>query len=91
MDFVFDATATSRVIKCLTVVDDCTKEAVDIVADRKLNGQAVAEALGRACNFRGYPSVIRTDQSPEFTGKTLNDWAHDHGVKLLLIEPGRPT
>jgi putative transposase len=33
MDFVFDALANGKRIKCLTVVDDCTKEAVDVGAD----------------------------------------------------------
>jgi hypothetical protein len=31
MDFVFDRTAEGRVIKCLTIVDDATHEAVAIV------------------------------------------------------------
>lgn len=91
MDFVFDATAMGHVLKCLTVVDDCTKESIDIAVHRRLNGRAVVEVLDRACQFRGYPSVIRTDQGPEFTGKALAGWAHDHGVKLLLIQPGKPT
>lgn len=33
MDFVMDALATGRRIKVLTVVDDCTKESVDLVVD----------------------------------------------------------
>lgn len=91
MDFVFDATASGQVIKCLTVVDDCTKECVDIAVASKLNGHAVVEALDRACRFRGYPTVIRTDQGPEFTGRVLDQWAHDHGVALQLTQPGKPT
>ena len=85
MDFVFDATASGHVLKCLTVVDDCTKESVDIAVGRKLNGQAVVETLDQACQFRGYPSIIRTDQGPEFTGKILTGWAADHGVRLQLM------
>ena len=30
MDFVFDRTADGRVLKCLTIVDDATHEAVAI-------------------------------------------------------------
>ncbi len=41
--------------------------------------------------FRGYPETIRTDQGPEFTGKTLNQWAYQHGVILKLIKAGKPT
>ncbi len=38
MDFVFDRTAEGRVIKCLTVVDDATHEAVAIVPERAIGG-----------------------------------------------------
>lgn len=62
MDFVFDALANGRPIKCLTVVDDCTKEAVEIAVARRINGQGVADILETVCHFRGYPAMIRTDQ-----------------------------
>lgn len=42
MDFVFDRTAEGRVIKCLTVVDDATHEAVAIVPERAIGGRADA-------------------------------------------------
>jgi putative transposase len=44
MDSVFDALANGRPIKCLTVVDDCTKEAVELAVARRINGQGVAAA-----------------------------------------------
>ena len=91
MDFVFDALAKGKPIKCLNVVDDCTKEAVVIEAARRINGQGVADLLEAACRFRGYPATIRTDQGPEFTGRSLDQWAQANGVKLLLIQPGKPT
>nr|WP_244664598.1 IS3 family transposase [Xanthomonas phaseoli] len=91
MDFVFDALANGRPIKCLTVVDDCTKEAVEIAVARRINGQGVADILESVCRFRGYPAMIRTDQGPEFTGRALDQWAVANGVKLLLIQPGKPT
>jgi putative transposase len=91
MDFVFDALANGRPLKCLTVVDDCTKEAVEIAVGRRINGQGVADHLERVCRFRGYPAVIRTDQGPEFTGRALDQWAQANGVRLMLIQPGKPT
>lgn len=91
MDFVFDALANGRPIKCLTVVDDCTKEAVEIAAAKRINGQGVADILDAVCRFRGYPAAIRTDQGPEFTGRSLDQWAHANDVKLILIQPGKPT
>lgn len=91
MDFVFDALADRRPIKCLTVVDDCTKEAVEILVAKRINGQGVADALDAVCRFRGYPTTIRTDQGPEFTGRALDQWAHANGVTLTLTQPGKPT
>ena len=91
MDFVFDGLCNGRPIKCLTVVDDCTKESIEIAVARRINGQGVADALDAVCRFRGYPVAIRTDQGPEFTGRALDQWAHANGVKLLLIQPGKPT
>ena len=37
IDFVFDRTAEGRVIKCLTVVDDATHEAVVIEVERAIS------------------------------------------------------
>ena len=91
MDFVFDALANGRPLKCLTVVDDCTKEAVEIAVARRINGQGVADLLEGVCRFRGYPSMIRIDQGPEFTGRSLDQWAHANNVTLVLIQAGKPT
>lgn len=38
-----------------------------------------------------YPTIIRTDQGPEFTYRALEQWAFEHGVELRLIQPGKPT
>jgi putative transposase len=91
MDFVSDALSNGRRIKVLTIVDDFTKEAIDLVADHGISGQYVVRVLQRAAQFRGLPAAIRTDQGPEFTGKALDQWAYQNGVQLKLIEPGKPT
>jgi transposase InsO family protein len=72
----------------LAIVDDCTKELVDLVADSSISGHYVCRVLDRAARFRGYPQAIRTDQGPEFTGKALDQWAYEHGVELKLIQAG---
>ncbi|MGV8222417.1 DDE-type integrase/transposase/recombinase, partial [Pseudomonas aeruginosa] len=69
MDFVFDALSTGRMIKCLTVVDDFPREAVGILVDHGISGFRVTRALDEMARFRGYPTAIRSDQGPEFTGK----------------------
>jgi len=91
MDFVSDALANGRRIKVLTIVDDFSKEAIDLAVDFGISGHYVTRVLDQAARFRGYPKAIRTDQGPEFTGKALDQWACQHGVQLKLIQAGKPT
>lgn len=91
MDFVFDRTAEGRVIKNLTVVDDATHEAVAIVPERAIGGGALTRILDRLAVQRGLPQAIRTDNGKEFCGRAMLTWAHARGVKLFLIEPGKPN
>ena len=37
------------------------------------------------------PQTIRTDNGKEFFGKAMMTWAHARGVRLFLIEPGKPN
>lgn len=91
MDFVFDRTAEGRVIKCLTIVDDATHESVAIEVERAICGRGVVRVLERLALGRGLPKVIRTDNGKEFCGKAMVTWAHERGVQLRLIEPGKPN
>lgn len=91
MGFVFDRTAEGRVIKNLTVVDDATHEAVAIVPERAIGGHVSTRILDRVALLRGLPKAIRTDNGKEFCGRAMLTWAHLRGVKLFLIEPGKPN
>ena len=91
MDFVFDRLADGRSLKCLTVVDDATQEAVAIVPDRAISGAYVTRILDTVKRDRGLPKVIRTDNGKEFCGRAMAIWAHENGVALRFIEPGKPN
>lgn len=91
MDFVMDALCHGRRLKILTVVDDYTKESLDLVVSHSISGNHVASALDAIAQFRGYPKAIRTDQGPEFTSKALDQWGYENDVELRLIQPGKPT
>lgn len=90
MDFVSDSLANGRRIKCLTVADDFSRESVDIAVDFGISGQYVTRLLDQAAVFRGYPAAVRTDNGPEFTSRAFISWAQSHGIRHILIEPGRP-
>ncbi|NRT58366.1 putative transposase [Leptothrix sp. C29] len=90
MDFVSDSLANGRRLKCLTVADDFSHEAVEIAVDYGISGQYVTRLLDQAALWRGYPSAVRTDNGPEFTSRAFMAWAQSHGIRHILIEPGRP-
>jgi putative transposase len=89
MDFVSDSLANGRRLKCLTVADDFSHEAVDIAVDYGISGQYVTRLLDQAALFRGYPAAVRTDNGPEFTSRAFIAWAQSHGMRHILIEPGQ--
>ena len=90
MDFVSDSLSSGRRIKCLTVVDDFSKESVDITVDYGISGQYVTRVLDQVARFRGYPAAVRTDNGPEFTSRAFLAWTHKNGIRHILIEPGKP-
>lgn len=90
MDFVSDSLSSGRRIKCLTVVDDFSKESVDITVDYGISGQYVTRVLDQVARFRGYPAAVRTDNGPEFTSRAFLAWTYKNGIRHILIEPGKP-
>ena len=91
MDCVFDRRADGRVIKCLTIIDDATHEAVAVVPERAISGHTLTRVLGRRADTRGRPHVVRTDKGKEFCGRARLTWAQTCHVMLRLIEPGQPN
>ena len=59
MDFVMDALANGRRIKCLTCVDDFTKECLTITIAFGISGVQVTRILDSIALFRGYPDTIK--------------------------------
>jgi putative transposase len=91
MDFIFDRVASGRLIKCLAIVDDATHESVALVPAHAINSLHVTRILSHLARSRGLPRIIRSDNGREFTGKAMLRWAHEHGVQLRQIEPGKPN
>lgn len=48
----------------------------------------VTRILDSITLLRGYPAIIRIYQDPEFTCRTLDQWAFEHNVELRLIQSG---
>jgi putative transposase len=91
MDFVADGLADGRKVRCLNVVDDCTRECLVIEVDTSLTGRRVAAVLDRLADLRGLPEFITVGHGPEFEGQVLDAWAYENHVQLAFIRPGKPV
>jgi len=89
-DFMIDRTADGRAFKILNIIDEYTRECLDILVDRKIRNQDVIDRLFHLFIFRGIPEHIRSDNGPEFTAKAVRRWLNHLGVKTLFIERGSP-
>jgi putative transposase len=91
IDFVSDALATGRRFRCLTIVDDGTRQSPAIIVDSSISGVRVARELDDLAKKRGLPRTLVADNGPEFTSKAMGFWAQSRGVKLHFIDPGKPV
>lgn len=89
-DFVEDRTESGRKLRVLTVIDECTRECVEVEAEHRMNAKFVARTLMRLFGERGAPMFIRSDNGPEFVAKFLMRVFAIHGVTARHIEPGSP-
>jgi putative transposase len=90
LDFVSDQLTDCRRFRVLTVVDDCTRECLALVADTSLSGQRVARELDRIIAERGRPKMIVSDNGSEFTSNAILRWADETRVDWHYIAPGKP-
>jgi len=90
LDFVSDQLTDGRRFRVLTVVDDCTRECLALVADTSLSGQRVARELGHLVMQRGCPRMIVSDNGSELTSNAILSWAGEANVEWHYIAPGKP-
>lgn len=92
MDFVSDHLASGRRFRILTVVDRFSRRCPGTLLDTSIPGARVARFLDElAARSGGYPHVITVDNGPEFISNALDQWACEHGVKLVFSRPGKPV
>lgn len=91
MDFVADTLSSGRTFRCLTIVDEFTRECVGIHPGHAIPAVRVIEVLERLRTRRGLPEVIVTDNGSEFTSRAFDAWAYARGIKLDFIQPGKPV
>jgi putative transposase len=89
-DFVIDQTEDGRRLKMMPVVDEYTRECLNLEVERSITAEGVVATLARLFRNRGEPSFIRSDNGPEFIAGAVKRWLEISGVKTLYIELGCP-
>jgi putative transposase len=89
-DFVYDACANGQQLKCLTVIDEHTRECLAIDVAGSIRSGRVIEVLSRLISEHGAPTHLRSDNGPEFVSKALLTWMSKAKIETALIEPGKP-
>lgn len=89
-DFVFDACANGQKLKCLTIVDEWTRESLAIEVAGSIRSSRVIEVLTKIISVRGAPRFIRSDNGPEFVSLAILRWLANHNIEATHIAPGKP-
>jgi putative transposase len=90
IDFVFDACADGRQIKCLTILDEYTHECLAIDVAGSIRSGRVVDVLSRLVSAHGAPRHLRCDNGPEFVSKALLRWMASEGIQTAFIDPASP-
>jgi len=89
-DFVFDACANGQKLKCLTIVDEWTRECLALEVSGSIRSNHVIDVLARLISTHGAPRYLRSDNGPEFVSTAIIRWLHDEGIDTAAIDPGKP-
>ena len=89
-DFVFDTCANRQTLKCLTIVDEWTRECLAIDVAGGIRSGRVIEVLAQLVSVHGAPRHLRSDNGPEFVATAILRWLGDAGIDTALIDPGKP-
>jgi putative transposase len=89
-DIVYDAVASGRTLKVLTVVDEFTRLALAVHGAYSITARSVKAVLADLFGRHGAPAVMRSDNGSEFIASELVDWLEETGTGTFHIAPGKP-
>jgi putative transposase len=90
LDFQHDQTADGRVLRLLNVVDEFTREALEMLVERNIDADTTVSVLEGLVAERGAPECLRMDNGPELTAHALKDWCRFSKAGTAYIDPGSP-
>jgi putative transposase len=89
-DLIHDACTDGTRFKCLTVVDEFTRECLAITVARSLPADRALQALMQLVARRGAPQYLRSDNGPEFIAHRIRRWLGREQITTAYIDPGKP-
>lgn len=89
-DFIFDQTVSGYTIKFLVIIDEFTKQCLQIVAAKRIDSKRIIKELQKLFFLNGKPVFIRSDNGPEFIANRLKEYIKQSHLDTLFIEPGSP-
>jgi putative transposase len=90
MDFMHDQLRDGRAFRLFNVLDDFNREGLGIEVDFSLPALRVIRSLEQIIEWRGLPKALRCDNGPEYISDALTQWAHQRGIRIDYIQPGKP-
>jgi putative transposase len=88
-DFVFDTCADGRTLKCLTVIDEFTRECLAIDVAGGICSSRVIEVVAQLVSVHGAPRYLRSDNGPEFVARAILRWLQTAQIETAFIDPGQ--
>lgn len=90
LDFVHDKTEYGQKLKMLTILDEFSRECLEIRVEKKMGHRDVMETIDELITERGAPRFLRSDNGSEFIADPLQKWLQGRGVTGIRIDPGSP-
>lgn len=91
LDFVADQMTDGLRFRTLTVINNCTRECLAMVADTSLSGKRVVRELDAIIRRRERPDTIVSDNGTEYTSNAVLAGADDTGVGFLASRRASPS
>ena len=76
MDFVSDTLSQGRRFRCLTIMDEFSRECLAIHVAHSIPATGVIKVMECLKESRGLPEVIITDNGSEFRSRAFDSWAY---------------
>lgn len=89
-DFVFDACANGQQLKCLTVIEEYTREYLVIDVAGSIRSKRMIEVLSQLVSVHGASRYLRSDNGPKFVSHAILKGTADNDLNMALSDPGKP-